>query len=112
MEVPQDGRKRFRGVLLGTAGPAARLRRDDVAAGEEAEVALPIDDMAEARLVLTDALIAESLRRGKLAERERAALGGETETTPAEERTDRRKGNRSAGRGRFTPPASDHKGDH
>ena len=32
---------------------------------------LPIEEMAEAKLVLTDALIAESLRRGKQAERER-----------------------------------------
>jgi ribosome maturation factor RimP len=31
---------------------------------------LPIEDMAEAKLVLTDALIAESLRRGKQAGRE------------------------------------------
>ena len=30
---------------------------------------LPIEDIAEARLVLTDALIAESMRRGKAAER-------------------------------------------
>ena len=32
---------------------------------------LPIEDMAEAKLVLTDALIAESLRRGKQAELQR-----------------------------------------
>ena len=32
---------------------------------------LPIEDMAEAKLVLTDALIAESLRRGKQAEPQR-----------------------------------------
>ena len=31
---------------------------------------LPMEDIAEARLVLTDALIAESMRRGKHAERE------------------------------------------
>ena len=31
---------------------------------------LPIEDMSEAKLVLTDALIAELLRRGKAAERE------------------------------------------
>jgi ribosome maturation factor RimP len=31
---------------------------------------LPIEEMAEAKLVVTDALIAESLRRGKAAERE------------------------------------------
>jgi ribosome maturation factor RimP len=65
MERPIDGRRRFRGMLLGTQGDAARIRRDDAAPGEEAEAILPISDMDEARLVLTDALIAESLRRGK-----------------------------------------------
>jgi ribosome maturation factor RimP len=67
--MPVEGRKRFRGVLLGIEGGAARLRRQDVAEGENADVLLPIDDMTEARLVLTDALIAESLRRGKQQER-------------------------------------------
>jgi len=65
MAVALDGRKRFRGILTGVTGDAARLRRKDAAAGEAADVALPIADMAEARLVLTDALVAESLRRGK-----------------------------------------------
>lgn len=75
MAVPVAGRKRFRGVLTGVEGEHARLVRDEPPAGEEAEVLLRIEDMGEARLVLTDALIAESLRRGKLAER--AALAGE-----------------------------------
>jgi ribosome maturation factor RimP len=65
MAVPIEGRRRFRGVLLGAHGDAARIRRDDAASGEEAEILLAFDDMAEARLVLTDALIAESLKRGK-----------------------------------------------
>jgi ribosome maturation factor RimP len=70
MEIARDGRKRFRGVLTGVEGEAARLRRKDMteqnlAEGEAADVLLPIADMAEARLVLTDALIRESLRRGK-----------------------------------------------
>jgi ribosome maturation factor RimP len=69
MEVPVGGRKRFRGVLLGTDGDTARVRCDDQP-GAAAEVALPIIDMTEARLVLTDALVTESLRRGKAAERE------------------------------------------
>lgn len=71
MSVPAHGRKRFRGTLLGVEGDCARLRRDDAKPGEAAEVLLPIEDMAEAKLVLTDALVAESLRRGKLAERQR-----------------------------------------
>jgi ribosome maturation factor RimP len=66
MAVLTEGRKRFRGVLLGVEGEAARLRGKD---GEAADVLLPIADMVEARLVLTDALVTESLRRGK----ERAA---------------------------------------
>jgi ribosome maturation factor RimP len=69
MAVAIDGRRRFRGLLLGVEGEAARVRRDDAAPGETSEILLPIEDIAEAKLVLTDALIAESLRRGKAAER-------------------------------------------
>ncbi len=69
MAVACDGRRRFRGVLIGTEGEAAKIRRDDVKEGEMAEILLPIGDMAEARLVLTDALVAESLKRAKAAER-------------------------------------------
>jgi ribosome maturation factor RimP len=69
MTVAAEGRKRFRGTLLGTEGEAARLRSDDAKPGQNAEPLLPIADMAEARLVLTDALIAESLRRSKTEER-------------------------------------------
>jgi ribosome maturation factor RimP len=70
MAVTTEGRRRFRGMLLGAQGDAAQIRRDDAAAGEAGDVLLPIADMAEARLVLTDALVAESLRRGKAAERQ------------------------------------------
>jgi ribosome maturation factor RimP len=65
-----EGRKRFRGLLLGVEGEAARLHRDDAGAGETPDVMLPIEEMTEAKLVLTDALIAEALRRSKQAERE------------------------------------------
>jgi ribosome maturation factor RimP len=71
MAVAVEGRKRFRGQLLGAEGNTARIRRDDTSAGETADIMLPIEDMAEAKLVLTDALIAESLRRGKQAEQRR-----------------------------------------
>ena len=60
-----DGRKRFRGELLGTDGDCARLRRNDGGDVENREVLLRIEDMSEARLLLTDALISESLRRSK-----------------------------------------------
>jgi ribosome maturation factor RimP len=74
MAVAAEGRKRFRGQLLGAEGNLARIHRDDAPAGEHADVMLPIEDMAEAKLVLTDALVAESLRRGKQAEREQQAF--------------------------------------
>jgi ribosome maturation factor RimP len=72
MAVAIDGRKRFRGQLLGTEGQQARLQRDDAPEGEHADVLLPIEDMAEAKLVLTDDLIAEALRRSKQGERQLA----------------------------------------
>ena len=70
MAVAINGRRRFRGLLLGVEGETVRIRRSDAAPGEDSEAVLPIEDMSEAKLVLTDALIAESLRRGKAAERE------------------------------------------
>ena len=70
MAVAHQGRKRFRGMLGGVEGDAVRLHRDDARAGEDADVALVMEDIADARLVLTDELIAESMRRGKAAERE------------------------------------------
>jgi len=73
MEVPVNGRRRFRGELAGTEGEAARLRRDDVGEGEEADVLLPINEMGEAKLVLTDDLVREALRREKAAKREAKA---------------------------------------
>ncbi len=73
MEIPVNGRKRFRGQLAGTAGEMARLHRDDASEGETADVLLPIADMSEAKLVLTDELVKEALRREKSAKREAKA---------------------------------------
>jgi ribosome maturation factor RimP len=73
MEVPVNGRKRFRGELTGTEGDAARLRRDDAGEGEEADVLLPINEMGDAKLVLTDDLVRDALRREKAAKREAKA---------------------------------------
>jgi len=70
MNVLTEGRKRFRGILRGVEGDMARLQRDDAKNDEKIDVLLPIEDMAEAKLVLTDELIADALRRGKAAERE------------------------------------------
>jgi ribosome maturation factor RimP len=72
MTMPVAGRKRFKGTLAGTEGEAARLNRDD-AEGEDATVLLPIEEMGEAKLVLTDELVTEALRREKAAKREARA---------------------------------------
>lgn len=82
MSVPAEGRKRFRGILTGVEGEAARLHRDDAKPGENVEILLPIEDMAEAKLVLTDTLISEALRRDKAAKRQ--ALEAETENNRRE----------------------------
>jgi ribosome maturation factor RimP len=70
-EIPIEGRKRFRGLLIGTEGEAARLRHDET--GEEAEVLLPIAEISEAKLVLTDELVRQALRREKAAKRDARA---------------------------------------
>jgi ribosome maturation factor RimP len=52
VQFPVDGRKRFAGVVLGADDDVARLRLDD-----GAEVALKLNTIRRAKLVLTDALI-------------------------------------------------------
>jgi ribosome maturation factor RimP len=69
MAGAMQGRRRFRGVLLGAEGEEARIRRETAAEGESLELRLPIAEMAEARLVVTDGLIRETLRRSKAAGR-------------------------------------------
>jgi ribosome maturation factor RimP len=66
MAVPQPprGRKRFHGVLKGLDGEAVLLERDDVKKDDEpVDVRLAIAEIEEARLVLTDDLIADALKR-------------------------------------------------
>ena len=73
MAMPVNGRKRFKGTLAGTEGDVARLERDEAPEGEDRTVSLPIEEMSEAKLVLTDELVTEALRREKAAKRERRA---------------------------------------
>ncbi len=89
MAVAVSGRKRFRGTLGGVEGDAVRLHRDDTGAGEDADIMVVMEDIADARLVLTDELIAESMRRGKAAERElRQNLGLEPPPPPHARKSD------------------------
>src|SRR5882762_5554917 len=95
MAVAHQGRKRFRGLLRGVEGDTIRLHRDDIRADEDADVLLVMEDIADARLVLTDELIAESMRRGKAAERElRQNLGLEPPPPPHAKKSDPAKSNK------------------
>lgn len=62
---PVAGRRRFRGVLKGLAGGDVRLEVPLDQGGPD--VSLPVGQIGEARLVLTDDLIRETLRRAKKA---------------------------------------------
>jgi len=71
MKELMAGRKRFRGVIQGLAEREVRLEVPPDQGGPE--VRLPIGLIAEARLVLTDDLIRETLRRAKKANADAAA---------------------------------------
>ena len=57
LHQPLDGRKRFKGKLLGCSDDAVRL------AAETGEVRLPLAAIARAKLILTDELIALAERK-------------------------------------------------
>lgn len=54
---PLDGRKRFKGRLGGVSGDAVLLRDEE----SDAEQRLPVAEIASAKLIVTDDLIAASL---------------------------------------------------
>ncbi|MGO4706536.1 ribosome maturation factor RimP [Microvirga sp. 2MCAF38] len=64
MAVPLEGRKRFRGFIRGVEDENAIVELPDVKEGLERIVRIPLSGIGEARLVLTDELVRESLRRG------------------------------------------------
>ena len=64
MAVPQGGRKRYRGTIRAVEEGTVAVELPDVKEGEDPLVRLPLADIGEARLVLTDELVRESLRRG------------------------------------------------
>lgn len=74
MTAPFEGRKRFRGRLdaLDDADgmPVVVLTRFDAKPGEPEVVRLPLSEISDGRLVLTDDLIRETLRAAKAAEKE------------------------------------------
>jgi ribosome maturation factor RimP len=69
LKQPIEGRRRFRGLLEGIEGDEVRLEADLGELGRQV-IGLPVRMIGEARLVLTDDLIREALRRAKKAGKE------------------------------------------
>lgn len=63
MTMMIDGRKRFRGIIEEIENDAVKLRSTE----GKADALLPLGEIADAKLMLTDALIEETLRREKKA---------------------------------------------
>jgi ribosome maturation factor RimP len=78
LSVPLEGRRRFRGTLVGIDDGAAQVRIEDRPDGA-ADVKLRFDDMTDARLILTEDLIATALRRGKPSPSPSPQAGGASE---------------------------------
>ncbi len=60
-----DGRRRFKGVLQGTEGDEVLIEIEE--GGETVTIGLKFDWLSDAKLILTDELIAEMLRQRKAA---------------------------------------------
>lgn len=91
LAVPLDGRKRFRGIIRGIEGNTVRVELPDTKAGDEVMAQLSLADIGEARLVMTDELIRESLRRGSRPPEDADEDGDEddaVETAPGRSRTE------------------------
>jgi len=77
-----DGRRRFKGHLAGTEGDEVLIVIEDE--GDEMTIGLRFDWLSDAKLVLTDELIAESLRARKAASPDPSLFDDiETETPTA-----------------------------
>ncbi len=84
MAMPVDTttgpRRKFRGDLQGLDGDAISLKLDDLGL-----IALPLRDVADAKLLITDALIAESLKKKRVPDASAADdVEYETDTESAE----------------------------
>ncbi|MDP2733175.1 MAG: ribosome maturation factor RimP [Hoeflea sp.] len=79
-----NGRKRFRGFIRDVTETGFSIERDQPAYGEDNLAVIPFSALAEAKLVLTDDLIRESLRADKAAR----AARGDDDTPDAPEAED------------------------
>ena len=85
--IPQDGRKRFRGIVLGADAEEARLQLD-----EGGEAAFPRSNIRRAKLVLTDELIAATAALAGLPDEDEAAGESDADTATETAEASRAKG--------------------
>ena len=72
-------RKRFRGKISTTDESGVTIERDQASYGDEPVVVVPWDAVSDARLILTDELIRETLKRDKQAKKLRGLEEAETQ---------------------------------
>lgn len=84
MMTPLEGRRRFRGVLQGCDAGEVKIRLEE-GGKEETSVSLPFSNIADAKLVLTDRLIADARSRFSSAA---LADGSDWAGAPADETSD------------------------
>lgn len=60
-----NGRKRYKGIILSVEGGDVTFRREAPGKDEDPEFVIPVVEIKEAKLVLTDELITEALKRDK-----------------------------------------------
>jgi len=81
------GRKRFRGTITGLSQDSVTLESDKASFGDSMVADIPLDTIADARLILTDELIRAALKADKAA-RQARGLELEDEDSVSEDDTD------------------------
>lgn len=80
-QIPVDGRKRFRGWIVDSDDGSVTVRNESKDPEEKIETTIPFEVLAEARLVLTDELVRETLKQDRKMRRDRKKRrGGEQES--------------------------------
>ncbi|WP_223479145.1 ribosome maturation factor RimP [Oricola indica] len=81
------GRKRFRGTIIGLSQDSVTVESDKASFGDSMVAEIPLDTIADARLILTDELIRAALKADKAA-RQARGLELEDEDSVSEDDTD------------------------
>ena len=86
--VPVGKRKRFRGLIVGNDENSVEIVSQEASGDDEARVQIDYEAISEARLVLTDDLIRDALKKDKKARQERKRRGDDPIAEDAFEQED------------------------